>query len=386
MAKATAVGASLGVPVRFSVNANLSYGEELNLCGSVPVLGSWMLEGAVRMLWREDEKLWVSDVVMPTGATVEFKFVVTREDGGTRWISSDAGDNFRVAVRLEREGCAPTQLLSTHSDWNVDVSDITMGGGLANTVAHGGSIAQAPAPGDSVNSFLEGAKAAAASGNVVSVTHTTTTTVTVGGEEVAGPVDGVSNDARGGPPPSRLGLPRGSANDDAGFPDQTEEALHSAAYADALALNCGLVKVGKVRLSWPETAGEVFVMGSWDGWATKIALEPLCAVAGENQGWLWGSELIVPIGMETSTAHFELKFIVDGKWSTHPNMKSMSPDGNNYIDMEDIKALNVLPGMLQLPAAVDAVDVGEAGKNDEEEEDKKEDDPDPVTTVEAEIV
>lgn len=54
----------------------MQFAQEVLLVGSLPQLGGWGLEGAVRLTWGEGHA-WTATVELPAGAELEYKFVVT---------------------------------------------------------------------------------------------------------------------------------------------------------------------------------------------------------------------------------------------------------------------------------------------------------------------
>ncbi|KAL4852989.1 Phosphoglucan [Chlorella vulgaris] len=83
------------VPVRFTVQQEVNYGETVRLVGSHSSLGNWKVRKGAAMKWEEGH-VWSAEVSLPPGTTVEFKCVRARGEGDDAdW---EDGDNRSLAV------------------------------------------------------------------------------------------------------------------------------------------------------------------------------------------------------------------------------------------------------------------------------------------------
>jgi len=228
------------------------------------------------------------------------------------------------------------------------------------------------------------AGAAAGAGHVVTYTTTTTTTVTINGagdpaasvqvldgahqasprhdghygkllddaEEVqAGAHDSGSPHAYGpgsrGPTPT--GQPNGCGGSGCGGGAGAKKAEATMeqreAFLAAREQNDGLPRLGPVALRWPPADGgnepsSVHVRGSWDGWARDLAMEP-------SPGGGWRLLMVLPPG------RYELKFIVDGNWTTSDELdRTQCVNKNNFVCASDMAlAPTISPLALGAPEA-----------------------------------
>ncbi|KAK7307145.1 hypothetical protein VNO77_39956 [Canavalia gladiata] len=75
---------------------------------------------------------------------------------------------------------------------------------------------------------------------------------------------------------------------------------------------------------WPNTASEVLLTGSFDGWSTKRKMEKL-------------STGIFSVSLQLYPGKYEIKFIVDGEWKTDPLRPVVNNNGyeNNLLIIHD---------------------------------------------------
>lgn len=80
--------------VSFVLQHHVDFGEAVCLVGNDTALGAWSVEDCVSMKWSEGD-VWTTQLSIPAGQTVEYKYIVTNEDGSlAEWLP---GDN-KVAV------------------------------------------------------------------------------------------------------------------------------------------------------------------------------------------------------------------------------------------------------------------------------------------------
>jgi len=86
---------------KFQVEAWTNPGDYLVILGSVPELGSWNFEKALKLQTNgERYPLWWTEQVDmgPLGADVEYKYIMVRSDGGVEWEASHSQVNRSVKV------------------------------------------------------------------------------------------------------------------------------------------------------------------------------------------------------------------------------------------------------------------------------------------------
>jgi len=89
--------------VRFCIHHPVDFGKHMTITGSAPELGSWNVEKSQMMQWTEGDN-WVSNLNLPLGTKVQFKFVIEgppSEDGqwdGREW---QEGANREFEVPME---------------------------------------------------------------------------------------------------------------------------------------------------------------------------------------------------------------------------------------------------------------------------------------------
>merc|ERR1712061_209155 len=106
--------------------------------------------------------------------------------------------------------------------------------------------------------------------------------------------------------------------------------------------NEGLPRYGPVAVQWPSpkepSAPEpsaVLVRGSWDGWARDLAMEPA-------PGGGFRLLMVLPPG------RYELKFIVDGTWTTSSDMeRTECANKNNIVYANDMALAPFVPPALK---------------------------------------
>ena len=100
--------ASLGVPVRFSVDVQPQFGEGVVVCGDAVELGAWDGHRGVPMEYQMDSKTWSATVYMPQGSGFKFKFVVVgglsdeeRADGAEPALYWQEGDDRAIQLPFD---------------------------------------------------------------------------------------------------------------------------------------------------------------------------------------------------------------------------------------------------------------------------------------------
>lgn len=381
------------VLVRFTATAEVAFGEDIAICGSVPALGSWSLSGAAALAWNEGGK-WTAEVPLPCGVSIELK-VVIRGQNGHRWLGTgaDCNDNVKLETNLGRSGASPSRFLDAAGlPCGLQVEDLgepgphaagpstPQGGGPGTDMVPAGQqlACQGGVGGGSGGEPAAHVVAAQLAGQAAAhgcpVTYTTTTTTTtvvtmhgdassspVGAPQAMGPQIQYAQQPNGAAPqqaqqhhPSQHSAPNGGGGpqiveiedeDDSGGGACQRSAVDPEAVAKARAQNAGLPRMGCIPLAWRKPgASEVKIAGSWDCWVRQLALEPL------PQGG-FGIILALPRG------EYECKFIVDGNW-THSEELEKSPgnDGNNNFSVDDVLIMPVMPSVT--PALQDGSDVG----------------------------
>mmetsp|Transcript_46848 Transcript_46848/g.123761 ORF Transcript_46848/g.123761 Transcript_46848/m.123761 type:complete len:436 (-) Transcript_46848:395-1702(-) len=412
------------VNVQLTAHANVAYGEDLVICGSVQPFGCWSVAEAAPMTWQEGCR-WSVQVSLPSGVLVEFKVVVKQQGGGVRWLGAGPGQesNIVLETKLGRGGALGSRLVGEASlPFDLEVVDIedevphraspfahTMKEANANAtpaLSNDGApppasvamlpYAGAPAPVQvpAQNLQCHGAPpvanlgvpaaaslpphqqeaavaamvagSAAGAGHTVTYTTTTTTTVTINGADPmasaqatprhGGPYGQLLDDAEdahrgpsggGQPRPASTGQHEGCAGSgtrssaDARRAEATPEQRE--AFLAARMENEGLARLGPVALCWPRAEGgkepsSVSVRGSWDGWARDLAMEPA-------PGGGWRLLLVLPPGS------YELKFIVDGNWTTSDDLdRTQCVNKNNIVFASDMAlAPTISPLALSAP-------------------------------------
>ena len=135
------------VTVRFTVTRKVKFGESLKVVGSEPVLGSWQVDDAPGMSWREDN-VWEAEVTLPPGAAAEFKCV--RVGGrGEEW---EQGDNHRLSVPAAAGGSELAVVVS----WGGEVQ-------ISSTASSSSSSSSETAPSTGSGGVAGGAAGAAES-------------------------------------------------------------------------------------------------------------------------------------------------------------------------------------------------------------------------------
>lgn len=378
------------VLVRFSALAEVAFGEDVKICGSVPTLGSWSISGAAPMTWTEGGR-WVSELPLPCGVCVELKLVVSSQNG-QRWIGAGAGgdENVRLQTSLGRSGAQPSRFQNAGAlPFALEVVDLgepdtrgpsgpdspSQGGGGAPCLGGGqmvpagqqlAPVSQVPAAPDAPH-VVAAQLAGEAASHGVPVTYTTTTTTTT-----VVTMHAPEGDARGHPasapramgPQIQYAQPHGAPqqrqphateggasgqprvveieDDDTSSEDCRRSAAAAEAVAAARARNAGLPRIGCTPLAWRRPgASDVRIAGSWDGWVRQLALEPL------PQGG-FGIILALPRG------DYECKFIVDGDWMSSEELETIGKHGNNTFSVDDVLIMPVMPATtLQLQDGCD---------------------------------
>lgn len=391
------------VLVRIQAQAELAFGEDLFLCGSVPAFGSWDVPKAAPMTWSEGGR-WTAEVSLPCGVCMELK-VIVRSHSGVRWlgVGPNGSENLVLETGLGREGGRGSRLVTSDPPpLGLSVEDAGLaapatgstggaaGSGLmAANAAHRKELAASPAPAVTMAQQPEAAappphvaaamlagNAAVSTGRAVTYATTTTTTtyVTVSGAEgIAGggqhvpqpcvvrgaPGDG-ANGANGGFAPlpgaggDALAAGRGTAIADhaAGTAPALQDKAEGgcvekrlAGAATARKANTGVPRMGIVPLAWRRDGPEeVFVAGSWDGWSRQIALEPLSAGG-------FGVVLALAPG------EYECKFIVDGVWLACEELDVKGQHGNNVFNAGDTLLLPAAPAEMVAASSATALAV-----------------------------
>lgn len=70
--------------VRFQAKASLPFGDNLYLVGSVPSLGGWNVDRALKCAWQAGD-VWSCEALLPEHNVINYKFVVKRQDGRVQW-------------------------------------------------------------------------------------------------------------------------------------------------------------------------------------------------------------------------------------------------------------------------------------------------------------
>lgn len=60
------------IPIKFTLQRELDFGQVHALVGSHPALGNWDLGSAPQMTWSEGH-VWYAELELPPATTVEFK-------------------------------------------------------------------------------------------------------------------------------------------------------------------------------------------------------------------------------------------------------------------------------------------------------------------------
>ncbi|KAL2649454.1 hypothetical protein R1flu_017582 [Riccia fluitans] len=79
---------SLKTSVKFVLRKQCHFGQQFNVVGEVPELGEWDPSQAVPMEWSEGH-VWTAQVPIPTGLTVEYKFLMTGRRLELVWQSGE---------------------------------------------------------------------------------------------------------------------------------------------------------------------------------------------------------------------------------------------------------------------------------------------------------
>mmetsp|Transcript_49208 Transcript_49208/g.157362 ORF Transcript_49208/g.157362 Transcript_49208/m.157362 type:complete len:402 (+) Transcript_49208:62-1267(+) len=379
------------VAVKITAQVEVAFGEDILICGSTPALGSWHVAGAAPMTWGKGD-YWTAELALPCGVRVELK-VLIRNHSGVRWVGVGANqaENVVLETGLGRAGGQGSRFVTTDTlPFGLIVEDIALskpaaaggdgcseGRGSGDSTAGqtkscdagvvaqaapaapasagmacGGSEVAQPAP-HVAAAMLAGGAAGHGQAVTYATTTTTTTVVTINGTEVgamaghAYPVNPqLSTHAHGGAPapaggqgPMAAGRPAltcGRGPGPAALEDEAQQgsavdACKAAGVAAARAQNAGVPRLGCVPLAWRQgEPKEVRVVGSWDGWAGQLALEPL------PKGGFGVLLALLP-------GEYECKFVVDGQWCTSEELEVRGQHKNNVICASDTLLVPVPP-------------------------------------------
>lgn len=377
------------VVVRITAFAQLAYGEDLSLCGSIPALGSWDISKAAALQWA-DPNIWSADLRLPCGVRVEFK-VIQKSQNGTQWHGTGSGgcDNLLLETSVGRQGSQSSRLL-TSCPFEIRVEDIIFGAvdeesGDGSIVPAGYHDKHAPtamptptasappeySPDNMAALRLAGTAAAAGHAVACAVTTTTTTTTmfTINGQPMssgssvptlgAGGVDiQYSNpqlpmdDRETVPRSQNMHLPLSdidafAAMTDSGGSERNSNMLALADEAHATneapdkkyVRNIGIARMGFVVLQWRRAGVDVRVCGSWDGWQRKLELEPL-----HTGGFA--------VAVALPPGEYECKFVVDGVWKASEDMDIRGNHGNNVVIAGDLLLAPLLSNSSSVPLAL----------------------------------
>lgn len=350
------------IAVRLTADLNVAFGEEVFLCGSATSLGRWDLKQAPQMEWQE-QGVWKAEVLLPCGVRVELKIVVRNQGGLARWLGTgkEQHENISLETTLGRAGAQASRISSGGLPCAMTVEDMELASTQPDAAPSQGAMVMATAtpshafaapaharaqpcnglgpamPAESMAVAMLAAQAGAA-GHSVTLTTTTTTTTAV-----------VIN----GCPPQPLGPalamgptgPQAAQHTPSGPQPSPAEAPTEAelqALAAARTLNAGVLRAGPVPVTWTRPAREVHICGSWDGWQRPLALEPA-------PGGIFRLMMVLPPGT------YQLKFIVDGVWTTSDELdRTACANRNNVVQAGELLLIPVPLGASNQLALPDA--------------------------------
>lgn len=72
------------VTVKFVLEKKCKFGQQFHVIGDAPQLGSWKPKAAVPLEWSEGD-IWTTDVDVPVGKQIEYKFILIGKRGELLW-------------------------------------------------------------------------------------------------------------------------------------------------------------------------------------------------------------------------------------------------------------------------------------------------------------
>lgn len=340
--------------VRLTAKLEVSYGEDVFICGSVPNLGSWNVDKAAPMTCS-DENLWVLEAPLPCGVRVELKLVVRAQGGQFSWLGVGEG-NFVLETSLGRIGARPSHfdgagalpfhLAAEDVGQPTDSCAAPEEDALAVRQKRANQVGTPPTEAGPSAPPTEAQIAALLAGQAMNIgravqyttTTVTTTAVTVAGEceqvptQMGQPVGMPQRYAPPGysahPSPAIASCRDGVSNGQAQQAPSHQPALTEVQQTymrDAWKHNANIPRMGPVALAWPACGAEkVHVQGSWDDWASPLAMDPA-------PGGGWRLCMVLPPG------EYECKFIVDGRWTISDDLeRTTCANGNNIFQVNAV--------------------------------------------------
>ena len=76
----------------FSIRYNTTFGEEIGILGSLPILGNWNQNGIFHLNWNNGN-IWTGEINIDNLSDFEFKFIISSNGNVKRW---ENGDNNKV--------------------------------------------------------------------------------------------------------------------------------------------------------------------------------------------------------------------------------------------------------------------------------------------------
>eukprot|EP00198_Chlamydomonas_reinhardtii_P002415 XP_001691751.1 predicted protein [Chlamydomonas reinhardtii] len=116
------------VPVVLQYTKHCAFGHGYAVVGSVPELGSWDPNRAVRMQWTDGDT-WQAVVRLPVDTDVQYKYVLVKMDGGglVCWEGAEQAAGRRRAAGRARSGAAPPPAAGRRAGVVAGVVDMARG-------------------------------------------------------------------------------------------------------------------------------------------------------------------------------------------------------------------------------------------------------------------
>ncbi|GMH45470.1 hypothetical protein BSKO_13427 [Bryopsis sp. KO-2023] len=106
--------------VKLTIPFETKFGQSMCVAGAAEELGSWKEDSCLVMNWEEGN-VWTADCQLPTGAEIEYKYILKNVDGSLEW---QPGPNVKLEVPVETGGETP---IAVHDCWTGGDQKVSIG-------------------------------------------------------------------------------------------------------------------------------------------------------------------------------------------------------------------------------------------------------------------